>query len=128
MLNGEGHGPVNNIAFPSMVAPDYALAGKTLIAVVVVDDEFRKRADLEKEVRRQCREWFGDVAAGWKHLRTYQIEHALPDQSPPTHNPYLLPEPVSKSIRVCGEYQSLPGLQWALMSGHMTGKHLVKTM
>ncbi len=60
------------------VAPDYAPAGKTLIAVVVVDDEFRKRTDLEKEVRRQCREWFGDVADGWEHLRTYQIEHALP--------------------------------------------------
>ena len=128
LLNGDGHGPVNNIAFPSMVAPDYAPAGKTLIAIVVVDDQFRRRSDLEDEVRRQCRQWFGDAANDWEHLRTYQIEHALPDQSPPTHNPYLLPKPISKSIRVCGEYQSLPGLQWALMSGHMTGRHLVETM
>jgi len=128
MLNGDCRGPVNNIAFPSMVAPEYAPAGKTLVAVVVVDDQYSKRTDLEGEVRKHCCEWFGDAAEGWEHLRTYQIEHALPDQSPPTNNPYILPKPVSKSIRVCGEYQSLPGLQWALMSGQMTGEHLVKTM
>lgn len=125
LLNGDGRGPVNNLAFPSMVAADYAPANKTLIAAVVVDDQFRNRPDLEGKVRKQCHEWFGDIVRGWEHIRTYQIEHALPDQSPPTKNPYLLPQPVSKSIRVCGEYQSLPGLQWALMSGHMTGKSLV---
>jgi len=128
LLNGDDCGPVNNIAFPSMVAPQYAPAGKTLIAVVVVDDEYRKKTDLEGEVRKQCGEWFGDAVNSWEHIRTYQIDQALPDQCPPTHNPYLLPKPVSKNIRVCGEYQSLPGLQWALMSGHMTGKHLAESM
>lgn len=127
-LASDGRGPLNNIAFPNMVAADYAPAGKTLIAVVVVDDEFRKRTDLEDEVRRQCRQWFGDVANDWEHLRTYSIEQALPDQSPPTRNPYLLSKPVSKNIRVCGEYRSQPGLKWALMSGHMTGKYLVELM
>jgi phytoene dehydrogenase-like protein len=128
LLNGDGYGPVNNIAFPSMIAKEYAPAGKTLIAVIVVDDQFIKRTDLESEVRSQCCEWFGDIVNGWEHLRTYQIEHALPDQSPPTQNPYLLPKPISENIRVCGEYQSLPGLQWALMSGHMTGRILAKTV
>lgn len=128
LLNGDGYGPVNNIAFPSMIAKEYAPAGKTLIAVVVVDDQFIMKTDLEGEVRSQCREWFGDIAKGWQHLRTYHIEHALPDQSPPTQNPYLLPKPISENIRICGEHRSLPGLQWALMSGHMTGKHLAKVL
>jgi phytoene dehydrogenase-like protein len=127
LLNGDDRGPVNNIAFPSMVAPQYAPAGKTLIAVVVLDENFRKKSNLTEEVRDQCREWFGDAVNDWEHLRTYDIDHALPDQSPPTHNPYLLPKPFSETISICGEYQSLPGLQWALMSGHMTGKHLVET-
>lgn len=125
LLNGDGHGPVNNIAFPSMVASSYAPAGKTLIAVVVVDDQYIKRTDLEAEVRGQCSQWFGDVVSSWKHLRTCHIEHALPSQAPPTNSPYNLPEPVNEGIRVCGEYKSLPGLQWALMSGDMTGKSLV---
>lgn len=127
LLNGDDRGPVNNIAFPSMVAPQYAPPGKTLVAVVVLDENFRKESDLDGEVRKQCREWFGDAVNGWEHLRTYNIDHALPDQSPPTHNPYLLPTPFSEVVSICGEHQSLPGLQWALMSGHMTGKYLVKT-
>lgn len=128
LLNGESFGPVNNIAFPSLVAKDYAPAGKTLIAVVVVDDHYIQKSDLENEVRNQCRQWFGDVVSEWQHLQTRVIEHALPDQAPPTSNPYLLPEPFSATIRVCGEYQSLPGLQWALMSGRMAGEELVKTL
>ncbi|WP_163339432.1 NAD(P)/FAD-dependent oxidoreductase [Desulfopila sp. IMCC35008] len=128
VLNGEGHGPVNNIAFPSLVAQNYAPSGKTLIAVVVLDDHSIQRSDLEHEVRNQCRQWFGDIVSKWEHIQTRVIEHALPDQSPPTANPYHIPEPLSATIRVCGEYQSLPGLQWALMSGRMAGEELVKAI
>lgn len=128
LLNGEGFGPVNNIAFPSLVAQDYAPAGKTLVAVVVVDDHYIHKGDLENEVRNQCRQWFGDIVSEWEHIQTRVIEHALPDQSPPTYSPYLLPEPFNATIRVCGEYQSLPGLQWALMSGRMAGEELVKAI
>ncbi len=128
ILNGDDRGPVNNIAFPSLVAPEYAPAGKTLIAVVVVDETFVSRDDLESLVRNQCHEWFGAAVNGWEHLRTYRIEHALPDQSPPTHNPYDLAPSFNKNITICGEYQSLPGLQWAIMSGDMAGNNLVKTL
>lgn len=127
MLNGDCHGPVNNIAFPNMVASSYAPTGKTLIAAVVVDDRYIETTDLETQVRSQCRQWFGDVVNSWKHLRTYTIEHALPNQSPPAGSPYILPGPLSERIRVCGEYKSLPGLQWALMSGYKTAESLLKS-
>lgn len=125
-LNGEDSGPINNIAFPSLAAPEYAPEGKILIGVVVLDDEYRNRDDLEDLVRHQCQDWFGDAVKQWEHLRTYRIDHALPDQSPPTDNPYVLPEPFKEKIRICGEYKSLPGLQWAMMSGYRTGLSIVK--
>lgn len=128
LLNGENHGPINNIAFPSMVSPHYAPAGKTLIAIVVLDEALLNRDDLEDLVRIQCAEWFGAAVDGWEHIKTYRIYHALPDQSPPTENPYLMPEPVSEGIMACGEHKSLPGLQWALMSGAMAGKSVVKDL
>lgn len=128
LLNGDGQGPINNIALPSMVARRYAPPGKTLIAVVVVDDAYRKSAALEDAVRRQSREWFGPVVDDWQHLRSYQLDQILPDQTPPTHNPYRMSPPYSEKIAICGEYQSLPGLQWALMSGDQTGKQLAATL
>ncbi len=127
VLNGDGRGPVNNIAFPSLIAPSYAPPGKTLIAAVVLGEEFLHSTDLEDQVREQCRDWFGDDVQSWEHLKTMSIQHALPTQAPPTSNPYEMPPPYSDKILICGEYQSLPGLLWALLSGEMAGRHLVES-
>jgi len=128
VLNGEGRGPVNNIAFPSLVAPGYAPHGKHLIAAVIIDPVSVQRPDLDAVVRDQCVEWFGSGARGWEHIKTVTIDHALPRQEPPTSNPFTRAEPFSKGIRICGEYTSLPGLQWAMMSGEMAGLDIVESM
>lgn len=121
VLNGDGDGPINNIAFPNLVAPSYSASGKTLIAVVVLGQKF-SRGDLENQVRSQCVEWFGKEVNDWDHLHTYHIPHALPKQEPPTPDPYLLPEPVRENLRACGEHKSLPGIQWSLLSGRKTAE------
>lgn len=64
------------------------------------------------------------VVSTWKHLRTFKIEHALPDQKPPTANPYEIPAAIGKKTRICGEHQSLPGILWALLSGRQTAETL----
>lgn len=117
VLNGDNTGPINNIAFPSLVSPHYAPEGKTLIAAVVLGEEHSGNPDLEGQVRTQLLQWFGEGMNNLRHLHTYQIEYALPNQEPPTANPYTLPDIIAGGIRVCGEYQSLPGTQWALLSG-----------
>jgi hypothetical protein len=119
MLNGEGRGPINNIAFPSRVSADYAPAGKSLASVVVLGNPDEGDAALVDRVRAQLVDWFGPKAGNWDHLHTYRIGHALPDQSPPTQNP-TRPDPrVRPGVFVCGEYGSLPGIQWALVSGRL---------
>ncbi len=125
VLNGDGQGPVNNIAFPSLVAPHYSTSGKTLIAAVVLGQSYLNSENLEQQVRSQCIDWFGNAVQDWDHIQTYHIKHALPEQTPPTANPYVLPKPVSEKVRICGEYQSLPGIQWALLSGRQTAEVLV---
>lgn len=128
VLNGDGKGPINNIAFPSLVSPSYSESGKTLIAVVVLGKKYLEKEDLENQVRSQCLEWFGNAVKDWDHLHTYHIEHALPNQEPPTPDPYMLPAPVRENLRACGEYQSLPGIQWALLSGRKTAEIIVKEL
>lgn len=125
LLNGEGRGPINNIAFPSLVAPEYSPSGKTLIAAVVLGEENMAQDNLEQQVRNQCADWFGREAETWKHIQTFRIEHALPRQEPPTVNPYVAPEPISKNLRIIGEHQSLPGIQWALLSGRMAAEAII---
>lgn len=128
VLNGESEGLVNNVAFPSLVAPGYAPPGKTLIAAVVLGEQNLHSDRLEDLVRIECAEWFGEKVNGWEHLKTYTIRHALPNQAPPTSNPFIPPEQHSPGIRICGEHNSLPGLQWALMSGAMAGNSIVNGM
>ncbi|WP_419664166.1 FAD-dependent oxidoreductase [Desulfosarcina variabilis] len=117
MLNGDGRGPINNIAFPSRVSSSYAPAGKSLASVVVLGNPEEVDDLLVKIVQDQLSDWFGDEVHRWRHLMTYRIPHALPDQSPPTRNPICTESQVRPWVFVCGEYGSLPGIQWALLSG-----------
>jgi len=119
MLDGEGRGPINNIAFPSRVSSEYAPAGKSLASVVILGNPDGGDAALTNRVRAQLVDWFGPQAGNWDHLRTYRISHALPDQSPPTPNPTCPAPRFRPGVFVCGEHGSLPGIQWALVSGRL---------
>lgn len=126
ILNGEGSGPINNMAFPSLISPRYSEDGRTLIAVVVLGEEYCTNPNLQDLVREQSKGWFGQEVDEWEHLHTYEIRHALPSQEPPTLDPYRLPEPVAGRIWRCGEQGSLPGTQWALLAGRMTAEALLR--
>jgi len=117
ILNGDGHGLINNIAIPSRVSARYAPVGKSLFAVVLLGEPELSAGELIRMVRAELVDWFGSEVEQWDHLMTYRISHALPDQAPTTHNPYRPPSPPGPGIFICGEYGSLPGIQWALLSG-----------
>lgn len=120
VLNGDGEGPINNLAFPSLVSPNYAPNDETLVAAVCLHGS--PSLGLEGEVRAQLVSWFGAEAQHWELLRAMHIPYGLPNQEPPTANPYQLPISYNTRIRICGEYQSLPSIQWALLSGRRTGE------
>lgn len=122
MLNGEPSGPINNLTFPSLVSPEYAPTGKCLVCVVVLGNPYPDDSKLIDRVRAQLIDWFGLRVRGWDHLRTYRIAHALPDQSPPTQDPTCPPSRIQPGLYVCGEHGSLPGIQWALVSGRLAAE------
>lgn len=122
VLNGDGKGPINNVAFPSMVSKAYAPPGQHLASVVVLGLPPGDAAGIESPVRAQLGEWFGPMVRRWRHLKTYLIRHALPHQFPPTPDPTAPQPAVGLGIFVCGEYGSLPGIQWAMLSGHRTAE------
>ncbi len=125
ILNGETDGPINNMAFPSMVSSQYAPSGKTLIAIVVLGEEWQKKSNLSDLVLAQCEEWFGEKVKEWSHLKTYRIAHALPDQSLPMSSPYRLSDSEEENTVICGEHQGVPGLLWAMMSGRLAAEKII---
>ena len=126
ILNGDGGGWVNSLTIPSIVAPSYAPTGQHLISVVVVGHQAADNAAVETTVRRELTEWFGRVVDEWRHLKTYRIEHALPEQNPPMPDPTVRSAAISPGIYVCGEYGSVPGIQWAMLSGRQTAEQVLK--
>ncbi len=126
VLNGETTGMINSVSVPSIVAPSYAPAGEALISVVLIGHLSQDSRDAESVVRKELTHWFGSAVNAWHHLKTYRIEHALPAQPPPMPDPTVPAKPAKPGIYVCGEYGSVPGIQWALLSGRHAAESVLK--
>ena len=119
---------VNSITVPSIVAPTYAPAGQHLISVVVIGHLDADYATAETIVRKELTAWFGPAVDDWRHLKTYRIVHALPAQPPPMPDPTVAATPVKPGIFVCGEYGSVPGIQWAMLSGRHAAEAVIQRL
>ncbi len=128
VLDGENTGPVTNLAVVSNVAPSYAPPGQALIQATVVGNPEISDQDLVAQCRAQLARWFGPHVDGWRLLRLYRITRALPDQKPPTPDPLNQPVQLRPRLFVCGEYQSLSSIHWAMVSGRRAGEAIVREL
>jgi hypothetical protein len=117
VLDGANTGPVTNLAVMSTVAPSYAPPGRVLIAAACPGPQ---PDDLEPVVRAQLTGWFGETVNAWTHLRTYQIAHGQPDQSPPFRPKEKVR--LNDQLWVCGDHRDTGSIQGALFSGRRTGQ------
>ena len=116
VLDGTGKGPVLNAAVLSNIAPSYAPPGQHLIVAAlpgVID------GDLETMSRDQLRTWWGPQVDAWRHIKTYRIAHAGPEQLPP-FNPEQQVS-LGDGIFVCGDHRDTGSIQGALYSGRRCG-------
>ena len=128
VLDGENVGPVTNLAVVSNVAPSYAPPGHSLIQATVVGNPEMGDLDLEVKSREQLVRWFGPDVGSWRLLRLYRITRALPDQTPPTPDPLTQPVRVTSWLFVCGEYQSLSSIHWAMVSGRRAAEAVIREL
>ncbi|XP_058096643.1 15-cis-phytoene desaturase, chloroplastic/chromoplastic [Magnolia sinica] len=127
ILNGSGTGIVNNMFFATDVAPSYAPEGKTLVSISVVGScEDVPDEELTRVVIRELSGWYGtEVVESWKHLRTYRIGFAQPNQSPPTDLVRKRPG-IGSGVYVCGDYRNSATFDGALVSGRRAAEALLK--
>ena len=128
VVNAEGRGSINNVCVPSQVAPTYAPRGRSLVSVTVIGEQTKSKEELENAVRDQLGEWYGRSVRRWDLLRIYSIRHALPDQPTPAPDPTTAVGELQPGIFVCGEYASLPSIQWALLSGHLAAEAILAAL
>lgn len=117
VLDGQGEGPVLNVAVMSNVSPRYAPHGQHLVAAAMpgVCD-----GDLEAAARTQLRSWWGASVDEWRHLRTYRIPHGQPAQD----SPFTPKKKVSlgDGLFVCGDHRDTGSIQGAMFSGRRTAE------
>ena len=116
MLDGDGTGPVNNLCVPSAVVPTYAPPGQSLVSAAVLGDQ-KDDEDLVEAVRAQLTGWFGEAVRGWRHLRTYVIEHAQPPQPPGRLEPPERPVRIRPGLYAAGDHLDNASINGAMASG-----------
>ncbi len=121
-LNGDGTGPINNLTVMSEVSACYAPEGKALVSATVLKAWASETPVLERAVRAQFRDWFGEQANAWKLLRHYRIKHAVPFQ---TSSPLVAPR-VRKGVYVCGDHCDVASLDSAMASGRAAAACLLE--
>ena len=125
-LNAQSSGPVMNMCVPTNVCKSYAPEGKALISCSVLKHDFASEEMLLQKVLEQMKQWFGNEVDAWKHLRTYKIINALPNQIPPLADVSSKPMQVLKGLYQCGDYGGIASIQTALQSGRLVGEALVQ--
>jgi phytoene dehydrogenase-like protein len=126
ILNGEGRGLVNNLCVPSVVATSYAPAGAALVSATVLGYPELREAALEQAVREQLTEWFGQTVQQWRHLRTYRIVHALPEQASPTVAVSDRSLRVRPGLYLCGDHLGHASIQGAMVSGRRAAEAIIE--
>jgi len=119
LLNGSGHGWINNIAIPTNLHKKQAPDGRALISITVVKEGMPLDAtDLYTSVRRELKDWFGEeVVEEWTHLKTYEILNALPRKKTLTISKDNNIKAIEKGVFLCGDFTQDPSLNGAMRSG-----------
>ena len=110
--------PVNTVAQMSLAAPSYAPPGQTLLSVSLVDVPDGDDDALLDATRTGLSNMLGDsYAKSLRHLRTYRVDYALPDQSPPGLADPHKPAAVGDGLFVCGDARDTASINGSMLSG-----------
>ena len=81
-------------------------------------------ARLEAEVREHARRIFGPQVDGWRPLRTYAIDRALPLAETASWETGPVRE-TAEGVYICGDIAETPSIQGALASGRRAAEAVV---
>lgn len=125
-LDGDGRGPVNHACVVSNVSPDRAPPGQKLVCASVLGSP--SSGELESVVKEQMCAWFGPGAHHWRHLRTYQIRNAQPENRQLHVGDTPLDPVIAPGLYRCGDYCEDVSINGTLLSGDRAGKAVMEAL
>ena len=125
VLNGTGQGLVRHMCVPSDVSASYAPRGQALISATVLGNPPLEDEHLEAQVLGELEQWFGPAARSLRHLRTYRVLEALPEQPVGWLNPPEREQQRADGLYVCGDHLDQGSIQGALRSGRRCAEALI---
>lgn len=123
VINGKPEGIITNIAFPSLVAPNYGTQGKHLASVSTLEGS---QEHLREQIRTELAEWFGPETKEWNHLETVRIPHSLPVREPEGKSLEEGPPRVAEGLYVAGDHRDTPSINGALASGRRAAEAILE--
>ena len=118
---------VNNLTVVSNISEQYAPKNKVLIAVSLngitdVSDEI-----LAQNIKGELNSWYGNQVNGWRMLKTYRINYALPNQEQVKNELSETDLRINENLFICGDHLMNGSINAAMKSGRLVAELMDKT-
>ena len=119
---------VNNIAVMDRISPTYSKSGDTLISLSLIGDHSNaNQNELQENVVNELKFWYPE-AVSWKHLKTYHIDYALPNDDQVTNEPDYSSLRLNAQCFTCGDYMMNGSINAAMKSGRLAAEAIIQAL
>jgi hypothetical protein len=119
---------VNNIAVMDRISPGYSVNGDALISLSLIGDHSKAtETELKARVIAEVKFWYPD-AINWKHLKTYHINYALPDDDQVGNEPDYNAIKLNPQCFICGDHLINGSINAAMKSGRLAAEAIINRM
>lgn len=119
---------VNNVAIMDRISPNYAKNTEALISLSLIGDHSKNgEAELQDKVINELKFWYPE-AINWKHLRTYHIPYALPNDDTVNNNIDQKSMRLTDNCFICGDHLLNGSINAAMKSGRLAAEAIINHM
>lgn len=119
---------VNNIAVMNQVASNYSKNGAALISLSLIGDHSKtNKSELRSRIISELKFWFPE-AVDWKHLKTYHISYALPDDDQVGNELDYEVVKLDEQCFICGDYLLNGSINAAMKSGRIAAEAILQSL
>lgn len=116
---------VNNMAVMNRISTDYSKNDVSLISLSLIGDHTgADSTQLQTKVLTEMQMWFPD-AAQWKHLKTYHIGYALPNDDHVTNDADQNAIRLNEQCFICGDHLMNGSINAAMKSGRLAAEAIL---